>query len=198
MKIRTIIVEDEPLARERLGNLLESDPEIEVVAECGDGRTAVTAVQEHRPDLLFLDIQLPERNGFEVLADLGASRPPAIVFVTAYDRFAVKAFEVHAVDYLLKPFDIDRFEQALARAKTQLRPRESAATVAAPPAPRNKRSRNSSNHFAHQNLPAQSASRSSPAANSFSSRPTKSTASKPRIITSISAQMARSTASGKH
>ena len=102
MRIRTIIVEDEPLARERLRNLLGGDPEVEVVAECGDGRSAVAAVQEHRPDLLFLDIQLPERNGFEVLADLGEFRPPAIIFVTAYDRFAVKAFEVHAIDYLMR------------------------------------------------------------------------------------------------
>jgi two-component system LytT family response regulator len=139
MKFRTIIVEDEPLARERLRHLLESDPEIEVVAECGDGSTAVAAVKEHRPDLLFLDIQLPERNGFEVLADLGASRPPAIVFVTAYDRFAVKAFEVHAIDYLLKPFDIDRFEQAVTRAKAQLQPREPAAIAAAPASPQEQR-----------------------------------------------------------
>jgi len=134
MRIRTIIVEDEPLARERLRNLLGGDPEVEVVAECGDGRSAVAAVQEHRPDLLFLDIQLPERNGFEVLADLGEFRPPAIIFVTAYDRFAVKAFEVHAIDYLMKPFDIDRFEQALARAKAQLQPREDTTSAAAPAA----------------------------------------------------------------
>jgi len=130
MKIRTIIVEDEPLARERLRNLLERDPEVHVVAECRDGRSAVAAVQEHRPDLLFLDIQLPERNGFEVLADLGASRPPGIVFVTAYDRFAVKAFEVHAIDYLLKPFDVDRFDQALRRAKDQLQRQQPATTAA--------------------------------------------------------------------
>lgn len=127
MKIRTIVVEDEPLARERLRSLLERDPDMEVVAECGDGRSAVAAVREHRPDLLFLDIQLPERNGFEVLADLADAQPRGIVFVTAYDRFAVKAFEVHAIDYLLKPFDIDRFEQALQRAKQQLRARPEAS-----------------------------------------------------------------------
>src|SRR4030095_13893834 len=103
MKIRTVIVEDEPLARERLRTLLERDPEIDVVAECGDGRSAVTAIASHKPDLVFLDIQLPERNGFDVLSDLGSSDLPAIVFVTAYDRFALKAFEVHAIDYLLKP-----------------------------------------------------------------------------------------------
>jgi two-component system LytT family response regulator len=124
MKIRTVIVEDEPLARERLKVLLENDPEIEVVAECGDGRSAVDAIKEHKPDLVFLDIQLPERNGFEVLKDLGAGNLPSIVFVTAYDRFAVKAFEVHAIDYLLKPFDIDRFQEALRRAKEQVGRRE--------------------------------------------------------------------------
>jgi two-component system LytT family response regulator len=119
MKIRTVIVEDEPLARERLKILLGKDPEIDVIAECGDGRSAVEAIKQHRPDLVFLDIQLPERNGFEVLSDLGPANLPAIVFVTAYDRFAVKAFEVRAIDYLLKPFDIDRFQEALRRAKEQ-------------------------------------------------------------------------------
>jgi two-component system LytT family response regulator len=120
MKIRTVIVEDEPLARERLRVLLGKDPEIDVVAECGDGRTAVAAITAHKPDLVFLDIQLPERNGFDVLSDLGPGNLPAIVFVTAYDRYAVKAFEVHAIDYLLKPFDAERFEQALNRAKEQI------------------------------------------------------------------------------
>jgi two-component system, LytTR family, response regulator len=125
MKIRTVIVEDEPLARERLRMLLEKDSEIEVIAECGDGRSAVTAINEHHPDLVFLDIQLPERNGFDVISDLGSSRLPAIIFVTAYDRFALKAFEVHAIDYLLKPFDIERFERALRHAKSQLGKSES-------------------------------------------------------------------------
>jgi two-component system LytT family response regulator len=120
MKIRTVIVEDEPLARERLRALLGKDPEINIVAECGDGRSAVVAINEHRPDLVFLDIQLPERNGFDVIADLGSSKLPAIVFVTAYDRFAIKAFEVHAIDYLLKPFDAERFGQALKHAKSQI------------------------------------------------------------------------------
>jgi two-component system LytT family response regulator len=120
MKIRTVIVEDEPLARERLRVLLGKDPEIDVVAECGDGRTAVTTIATSKPDLVFLDIQLPERNGFDVLSDLGPDHLPAIVFVTAYDRFAVKAFEVHAIDYLLKPFDAERFGQALNRAKERI------------------------------------------------------------------------------
>lgn len=120
MKIRTVIVEDEPLARERLRTLLEKDSEIEVVAECGDGRSAVATIAGQKPDLVFLDIQLPERNGFDVLSDLGSNHMPAIVFVTAYDRFALKAFEVHAIDYLLKPFDVERFEQALRHAKAQI------------------------------------------------------------------------------
>ena len=124
MKIRTVIVEDEPLARERLRSLLERDAEIELVGECGDGRSAVATISEQKPDLVFLDIQLPERNGFDVLADLGSKKLPAIVFVTAYDRFAVKAFEVRAIDYLLKPFDVDRFEQALQHAKLQLNTRD--------------------------------------------------------------------------
>jgi two-component system LytT family response regulator len=124
MKIRTVIVEDEPLARERLRTLLERDAEIAVVAECGDGRSAVTVINKHKPDLVFLDIQLPERNGFEVLADLGSENLPAIVFVTAYDRFAVKAFDVHAIDYLLKPFDAERFDRALRRAKEHIERRD--------------------------------------------------------------------------
>src|SRR5678816_267777 len=105
MKIRTVIVEDEPLARERLRDLLERDPEIEVVAECGDGRSAVSSVLEHQPDLLFLDIQLPERNGFEVRAGIAPGRPRGIFLVTAYARVAVKAFQVQASDYLLEACD---------------------------------------------------------------------------------------------
>jgi len=120
MKIRTVIVEDEPLARERLRALLDADPEIEVIAECGDGRDAVDRIRELSPELVFLDIQLPELDGFGVLAELGSERVPAIVFVTAYDKFALKAFEVHALDYLLKPFDRARFAAALQRAKDQL------------------------------------------------------------------------------
>ncbi len=120
MKIRTIIVEDEPLARERLRNLLETDDEIEVCAECGDGRSAVEKITELEPDLLFLDIQMPELDGFGVLAELALPVLPAVVFVTAYDQFALKAFEVHAVDYLLKPFDRERFRAALQRAKDRI------------------------------------------------------------------------------
>ena len=120
MKIRTIIVEDEPLARERLRNLLDTDDDIEVCAECADGRSAVEKITELEPDLLFLDIQMPELDGFGVLAELSMPKLPAVVFVTAYDQFALKAFEVHAVDYLLKPFDRQRFRDALQRAKTRI------------------------------------------------------------------------------
>ena len=126
MKIRTIIVEDEPLARERLRNLLETDADIEVCAECGDGRSAVEQIHEHEPDLVFLDIQMPELDGFGVLAELSMPKLPAVVFVTAYDQFALKAFEVHAVDYLLKPFDRDRFRAALQRAKDRIGSKQAA------------------------------------------------------------------------
>jgi two-component system LytT family response regulator len=118
--IRTLIVDDEPLARKRLRDLLERDPEIELAGECGDGREAVNLVRRLRPDLVFLDVQMPLLDGFGVLAALGTDLPPAVVFVTAHDRYALKAFEVHALDYLLKPFDRVRFATALGRAKSQL------------------------------------------------------------------------------
>lgn len=120
MKIRTVIVDDEPLARDRLRALLERDAEVEILAECGDGKEAVKVISKEAPDLVFLDIQMPELDGFGVLAELQGTKMPAVVFVTAYDRFALKAFEVHALDYLLKPFDRERFNKALARAKEQL------------------------------------------------------------------------------
>lgn len=117
-KIRTIIVDDEDLARKMLLEFLGAHPEIEVVAECANGFDAVKSVTELKPDLLFLDIQMPKLNGFEVLELVGTER--AVVFVTAYDEYALKAFEIHAVDYLLKPFPADRFETALERAKQRL------------------------------------------------------------------------------
>ncbi len=120
-KIRTVLVEDEPLARERLRSLLESEPDIEVIAEAGDGTTAVEMIGTHRPDLLFLDVNIPELDGFGVLASLGSDTPPAVIFVTAYDQFAVQAFEAHALDYILKPFDEDRFAAALRRARDAVR-----------------------------------------------------------------------------
>src|SRR5260370_4636543 len=124
MKARTLIVDDEELARERLRQLLANQPEIELVGECADGREAVAAIKEKSPDLVFLDIQMPELDGFAVLEAVNVEPMPVIVFVTAYDKFALRAFEVHAVDYLLKPFDRERFESALRRALDQVRHRE--------------------------------------------------------------------------
>jgi two-component system LytT family response regulator len=120
MKTRTLIVDDEPLARERLRGFLAEDPAIEVVGEAGNGREAVGAVLQLQPDLMFLDIQMPEMDGFEVIAALKDKVPPAVVFATAYDQFAVKAFEVHAVDYLLKPFDAERLHETLKRVAKRL------------------------------------------------------------------------------
>ncbi|HEX2207742.1 MAG TPA: response regulator, partial [Longimicrobium sp.] len=106
--LRVVVVDDEPLARTGMRDLLARDPELEVVAQCADGREAVRAIGALRPDLVLLDVQMPEMDGFEVLREIGAERMPLVVFVTAYDRFALRAFDVAAVDYLLKPFDDDR------------------------------------------------------------------------------------------
>lgn len=119
-KIRTLIVDDEPLARRNLRLLLERDPQIEIIGECRNGREAVQAVNKLSPDLIFLDIQMPEMDGFDVLASVGAEQIQAIIFVTAFDQYALKAFEVHALDYLLKPFDDVRFQKALEQAKSQI------------------------------------------------------------------------------
>jgi two-component system LytT family response regulator len=123
MKIRTLIVDDELLARNRLRQLLQAAPDIEVVGECGDGMGAVATIQQSKPDLVFLDIQMPELDGFGVLEAIGADAAPVVVFVTAYDKFALRAFEIHAVDYLLKPFDRERFQVALGRAVEQVKHR---------------------------------------------------------------------------
>ena len=120
-KIRTLIVDDEPLARSNLAILLRRDPEIEIVGECGSGSDALTTIRSTHVDLLFLDVQMPECNGFDVLEMLGKDLPPAVVFVTAYDQYALRAFEAGALDYLLKPFDNHRFDRALARAKQAIR-----------------------------------------------------------------------------
>jgi two-component system, LytTR family, response regulator len=121
LKIRTLIVDDEPLGRERIRTLLREDAEVEVVGECADGRQAIAAVERLKPDLLFLDVQMPEMDGFAVVDAMAAQHMPAIIFVTAYDRYAVQAFEVHALDYLLKSFDRERFQSAVARAKQEIR-----------------------------------------------------------------------------
>lgn len=120
MRIRTLIVDDEPLARERLRKLLESEADLEIVGECGDGREAVEAIESQQPDLVFLDIQMPELDGFGVLEQVRTLRMPEVVFVTAFNQHALRAFEVHALDYLLKPFDRERFQVALGRARTRL------------------------------------------------------------------------------
>jgi two-component system, LytTR family, response regulator len=123
-QIRTLIVDDEPLARRNLRLLLERDPQIEILDECRNGREAIHAINTTNPDLIFLDIQMPEMDGFDVLESVGPERIHSIIFVTAYDQYALKAFEVHALDYLLKPYDDTRFNKALATAKAQIEQRE--------------------------------------------------------------------------
>ncbi|HMP83299.1 MAG TPA: LytTR family DNA-binding domain-containing protein [Verrucomicrobiota bacterium] len=120
MKLRTLIVDDDAVARELLALWLKDDPEVEVVGSCGTGEQAVRSVEEDSPDLVFLDIQMPGLNGFDVLAKLDPARRPVVVFVTGNDSYAVRAFEVHALDYLLKPFDRQRFVESLARAKKHI------------------------------------------------------------------------------
>lgn len=123
-KIKTLIIDDEPLARRNLRLLLEQDPQIEILDECRNGREAVKAINTMSPDLIFLDIQMPEMDGFDVLERVGPKKVQAIIFVTAFDQYALKAFDVHALDYLLKPFDDERFAHALERAKRQIEARE--------------------------------------------------------------------------
>lgn len=120
MKTRVLIADDEPLARERLVGFLSTEPDMEIVGQAGNGREAVDLISTLSPDMVFLDVQMPEMDGFEVLSAIPEKARPVVVFVTAYDQFAVKAFEVHAVDYLLKPFDKTRFHTALKRALDQL------------------------------------------------------------------------------
>jgi two-component system, LytTR family, response regulator len=119
-KIRVLVADDEPLARERLTTLLSSEPDVEVVAQARDGEDAVTAIHDHSPDLVFLDVQMPQMNGFDVIEAVGTDKMPLVIFVTAYDQHALKAFQVRALDYLLKPFDRERFTDALQRARKQI------------------------------------------------------------------------------
>jgi two-component system, LytTR family, response regulator len=119
-RIRTLVVDDEPLARSNLTVLLRLDPEIEIVGECGSGFEALAEIRGRKPDLVFLDVQMPECDGFDVVEQLGKDLPHAVVFVTAYDQYALKAFEAGALDYLLKPFDNARFDRALGRAKERI------------------------------------------------------------------------------
>ena len=117
---RVLVADDEPLARERLRMLLRSEPGLELVAECQNGSEAIDAIQELQPDLVFLDIQMPGATGFEVIEAVGAARMPPVVFVTAYDQYALRAFDVRALDYLLKPFDRERFQQAISRVRQRV------------------------------------------------------------------------------
>jgi len=118
--IRTLIVDDESLARERLRDILQLDAQIQIIGECSNGEEAVESIRREGPDLVFLDVEMPGLDGFGVIEALDPATIPAIIFVTAYDQYAVRAFEVCAVDYLLKPFDQERFEMALSRAKREL------------------------------------------------------------------------------
>ncbi len=116
MTLRVVVADDEPLGRQRLVRLLQAEPETDVVAACADGEEAVVAIREHVPDVVLLDIQMPLLDGFEVVAALGDADQPAVIFVTAHDQYALRAFEVHAFDYLLKPVDQERLREAIGRA----------------------------------------------------------------------------------
>jgi two-component system, LytTR family, response regulator len=122
-RIRALVVDDEPLARSNLKVLLKGDPDVVLAGECGSGTEALKKIRELDPDLVFLDVQMPECDGFDVLELLGGDVQPAIVFVTAYDQYAIRAFEAGALDYVLKPFDNARFERTLARVKERIRSR---------------------------------------------------------------------------
>src|SRR5438270_8953270 len=123
MKTCTVIADDEPLARERVRTLLADEPDVEVVAECANGAQTLKAIRQHKADLLFLDVQMPTMDGFEVLEALGKDEIPVVIFTTAHDEHAIQAFEVNALDYLLKPCTEARFKKALERARAQLQKR---------------------------------------------------------------------------
>jgi two-component system, LytTR family, response regulator len=120
MKIRALIIDDEFLARRTIQRFLSKNTGVDVVGECGDGESAVRAIRERKPDLVFLDVQMPEMDGFQVISKMSANEMPVTIFVTAHDRFALRAFDMNAIDYLLKPFGKERFERALARAKQRI------------------------------------------------------------------------------
>ena len=118
-KIRTLVVDDEPMARERILGLLAQETDVEVIGQCADGVQSVSAIQQLSPELVFLDVQMPAIDGFGVIRQVGPDKMPMVVFVTAYDEYALQAFEVHALDYLLKPFGRDRLQQCLDHARYQ-------------------------------------------------------------------------------
>jgi two-component system, LytTR family, response regulator len=130
MTLRTLIVDDEAPARRRIRRLLGAERDVVIAAECGDGDAALALIARERPDLVFLDVQMPERDGFDVLTALRSDPLPAILFVTAHDRYALRAFDVHAVDYLLKPFTAERFRTAVARARERILAKTAGAGVA--------------------------------------------------------------------
>jgi two-component system LytT family response regulator len=123
-RLRTLVVDDENLARKRILRLLLDEPDIEVVGECANGREALSIINRESPDLMFLDVQMPEMDGFAVLREMGPRRVPAVIFVTAYDTYALQAFEYNALDYLLKPFDENRFREAVERVRERLASRQ--------------------------------------------------------------------------
>ena len=129
MTITTLIVDDEPLARRRIRSLLARERDVTIVGECADGASAVDAIRRHRPDLVFLDVQMPEMNGFEVLRAVGGEVTVAVIFVTAYEQFSLRAFDVHALDYLLKPFHRTRFHEALRRVRQRFNNERELAAV---------------------------------------------------------------------
>jgi two-component system, LytTR family, response regulator len=128
MRLKALIADDEPLARERLRSLLSHDGEIEVAEECRNGREVIAALKERKVDVLFLDIQMPGRGGFEVIEQIGSANMPVTVFVTAHDQYAIQAFEVHALDYLTKPVELERMQATLARVKERIASRAALMT----------------------------------------------------------------------
>jgi two-component system LytT family response regulator len=129
MTLRTLIIDDEPLARTALSRLLKRDRDINVIGQCGDGEAALQAIQQLQPDLVFLDVQMPEMDGFQVVEAVGIEQMPVTIFVTAYDRYAIRAFDSNAVDYLLKPFASDRLSRAVARARDRCQGRQDKETA---------------------------------------------------------------------
>src|SRR5262245_11920292 len=129
MKVRALIIDDEPLARKRIRLLAQDEPDLEIIGECANAADALIKIERDAPDLLFLDVQMPEMDGFELLQKLSRERLPIVIFTTAYDQHAVRAFEAHALDYLLKPIQPERFKAAIARAQEHLANRQASAAA---------------------------------------------------------------------
>ena len=127
-RIKTLVVDDEPLAREGISTLLQGAGDFQVIGHCANGEEAIEAIEAKKPDVVFLDVQMPEIDGFQVLEALDPKRIPTVIFVTAYDQYALRAFDIHAVDYLLKPVDMERFEQALERTRKRLESKQTNGT----------------------------------------------------------------------